>query len=432
MNADELNRRARTYEGWLPRTVVGVLVELGHLDELCLQAAQGDWHCALAAAKVLAAGDDSDRRDEHDAALELLAPFLATGWWGATEAVAGLLDAWGRTDEAVALVEPFATSGERLAIHRLARLLVRMERHDEAFELLRPRADDWFNAQLLAEVLSGHGRDEEIEALLQDVVARTSDTVVIGALAAFLERRGRVDEAADLLRRHVFWGGMYHVNHIEQLADLLARHDRVRELRKLAAGQAGDEAAQRLARWYAAKGDPDKALRSLRKFVRNWTPSEAFVAVEILTEQGKIDEALDVVRPMALEEGADPYCAAPLYFGLLAEHGRHDEALAFIDQVARGGETPSDLLRMRAAFLRRSGRAEEAVRELKAHPRANHWWVRSITVEELLLLGRADEVVALLTPPQDQSEVVLLAETLIRQGRITEAVEMALDQRLKA
>jgi hypothetical protein len=56
-------------------------------------------------------------RGGQTAALEALAPYVATGWWKATEATAELLEDRGRADEAIALVRPNAKVqvGDRLA-----------------------------------------------------------------------------------------------------------------------------------------------------------------------------------------------------------------------------------------------------------------------------------------------------------------------------
>ncbi|MFE1870947.1 hypothetical protein ACFW9N_08610 [Streptomyces sp. NPDC059496] len=69
----------------------------------------GDWFCARAWARLLA------DRGALDEALDVLAPYVGTGWWTAAAEAARLLDAGGRGDEAVALVRPFAANGERHA-----------------------------------------------------------------------------------------------------------------------------------------------------------------------------------------------------------------------------------------------------------------------------------------------------------------------------
>ncbi|MEU7039273.1 hypothetical protein ABZ958_37300 [Streptomyces sp. NPDC046237] len=51
-----------------------------------LWAGHGEWFCAQAWARLLG---EQGRRAE---ALEMLAPYLATGWWTATRATAELLE----------------------------------------------------------------------------------------------------------------------------------------------------------------------------------------------------------------------------------------------------------------------------------------------------------------------------------------------------
>jgi hypothetical protein len=133
--AAELDRRARSYDGWIPPHLVSWLVEHGHLHEVEVQARGGDWFCAQAWVRILV---EQDRRDEARA---VLAPHLATGWWKAARSVAELLDGWGRVDEAIAVFRSNTAADWRLALKHFALLLARHGRADEAFDLLRPHLD---------------------------------------------------------------------------------------------------------------------------------------------------------------------------------------------------------------------------------------------------------------------------------------------------
>ncbi|MEV0565663.1 hypothetical protein [Dactylosporangium sp. NPDC050588] len=128
MDAEDLDYRARTQSGCIPPDVVMRLIELGHTDEVELQAGRGKWFCALELAR---------RRPEQAAAL--LAPFVATGWWTAARAMAELLEAQGRVGEAIDLVRPFVAAGHRHALHFHGGLLTRHGRAGEAAPTRRRR-----------------------------------------------------------------------------------------------------------------------------------------------------------------------------------------------------------------------------------------------------------------------------------------------------
>ncbi|MGW1998447.1 hypothetical protein [Embleya sp. NPDC001921] len=89
MDATDLDFRARTRSGCIPPALVSRLLERGRADVVEAQARHGQWFCALAWAKTL-----GDRGREGDA-WEVLAPYVATGWWTAVVAAAGLLEDWG-------------------------------------------------------------------------------------------------------------------------------------------------------------------------------------------------------------------------------------------------------------------------------------------------------------------------------------------------
>ncbi|MET9377530.1 hypothetical protein ABZX98_25930 [Streptomyces sp. NPDC002992] len=221
MHAAELDRRARSYDGWIPPHLVSWLVEHGYLHEVEAQARGGDRFCAQERVRILV---EQDRRDE---ALEALAPYLATGWWKAARSVAELLDTWGRVDEAIAVFRSNMAADWRLALKHFALLLARHGRATSCGSTRPPRPS--------GPLPVGLGRDEEVAALLAARVpagrqggARPSGAArdsepdnAIDLLATAREREGRVDEAIALLRPRQITC----VNGRDQLADLLARHD---------------------------------------------------------------------------------------------------------------------------------------------------------------------------------------------------------------
>ncbi|MGW8989893.1 hypothetical protein ACWGRF_08200 [Streptomyces zhihengii] len=141
----------------------------------------------------------------------MLAPYVATGWWTAVVAAAGLLEGWGRADEAITLTRARMEAGHPLALESYARLLARHGRSGEAFTLLQPHIDDSFLATALVDVAADAGRDDDAAALL---AARVPDghrcdspwccrgldpDTAIGLLATLHERHGRIDDAITLL-----------------------------------------------------------------------------------------------------------------------------------------------------------------------------------------------------------------------------------------
>ncbi|MFF5225700.1 hypothetical protein [Dactylosporangium sp. NPDC000521] len=219
MDAEDLDYRTRTQTGCVPPDVVTRLIELGHSGEVELQAGRGEWFCALELAR---------RRPEQAAAL--LAPFVATGWWTAAMAMAELLEGQGRVGEAIDLVLPFVVAGDRHALHFHAGLLLRRGRAGEAFAMLVPHVADGLLAAVLVEAAAAAGRDEEAAALLTarieaGAVRWEHRPAVVVLLAGVRERQGRVEEAVAILSAHNRFA----------LAGLLARHDRVEELRTLVA-----------------------------------------------------------------------------------------------------------------------------------------------------------------------------------------------------
>jgi hypothetical protein len=302
--ATDLDYRARTLSGCIPPHLVARLIDLGYTEEVEFQASRGEWFCAREQAGLPAG---QDRQAE---ALQVLAPYVATGWWNAAEAAAELLEGWGRIEEAIALSRPHAQAGDRLALKFFARLLARHGQGREAFDLLHPHLDDWFLADALVDVAASAGRDEDAASPLAACIEaghRCCDTPscrreakpsnAVGLLAAIRERQGRVDDAIALLHTR----DITSVNSRDQLADLLARHDRIEQLRTYAAAEYHGHAAQRLAELLEKHGDVEGAIAIDRH--PGDSPSRrlhgAVQLAQLLTRRGRGDEATEVLRSLA-------------------------------------------------------------------------------------------------------------------------------------
>jgi hypothetical protein len=109
---------------------------------------------------------------------------------------------------------------------------------------------------------------------------------------------------------------------------------------------------------------------------------------------------------------------------LLADQGRADEALAIIDDIGRAcGTLPDEFIGQRVGLLVRSGRQEQALAELRAHPEADAWFVAGEITKILTCLGRLDEAAAFLESGLlTGGRVTDLAHVRILQGRVEEAV----------
>jgi hypothetical protein len=116
----------------------------------------------------------------------------------------------------------------------------------------------------------------------------------VGLLAGIRERQGRVDDAVALL--HTRYGST--VNGRDQLADLLARHGRIDELRAYAA--TGDDKAgmQRLAKVLEERGDVEGAIAVYRQpgdSVRRRVFPATLLA-SLLIRHGRVHESAGVTR----------------------------------------------------------------------------------------------------------------------------------------
>ncbi|MEV7729634.1 hypothetical protein AB0P15_33700 [Streptomyces sp. NPDC087917] len=438
MDAADLDYRTRTLTGCIPPLLVTRLLELGHEREVEFQAGRGEWFCALEWARLLG------HRGLREQALEVLAPYIATNWWPPARARAELLEGWGRVGEAIALARPYAQAGDRPALVFFARLLARTVHSDEAFMLLRTGIQDWFLAECLVDVADAAGMNEEAAALLEDRIEaavpacddadcsnlRMDPFNAVSLLATIRERQGRIEEAIDLLQTR----GATSVDNRDDLADLLARHDRITELRAYAASESHGHAVRRLAEVLEERGDVEAAIAVYRAFGAAphgmWQVSVPLS--ELLVRHGRGDEAIEVMRALAERPGGAEDWIVDTLCTLYSSHGRPLDGLAHLDALkARiGGTEEWDFFRMRLPLMADCGLIDEAIEEARAHPEGHTWYAACAVSEVLAEAGRTEEAVTVLEqhPTYNSS---LHAERLIDLGRIEDALRVLQQPRTK-
>ncbi|MGW7433958.1 tetratricopeptide repeat protein [Streptomyces sp. NPDC054861] len=425
MDATDLAYRARTRSGCIPPELVSRLLERGHVDVVELQAGRGEWFCALAWARLLG------ERGRPAEAMEVLAPYLATGWWTAVDAGAEMLEGWGRIDEAIEITRVRMGAGHPMALESYTRLLARHRRAEQAFTLLRPHIGERSLAVALVDVAGAAGRDEEAAGLL---AARTEhrctdfpwccrgldrDTAV-GLLATIRERQGRIDEAISLLRTD----GNTLLNR-EQLAALLARQGRLDELRAAAVTDDSRYAMKWLARLLEERGDVEGAIAVYRQAdspVAVHDPHSAVELAQLLARHGRGTEAIDVMRVLADGRKGDDWILHTLADLCLAL-GRPEDGLAHLDALAaaRGGEEDWDLYWIRLPLIAARDGVDEAIAHARSHPEGTTSYAAPHIAELLAGAGRTAEAVAVLEQHASANRYEL-AGYLIDLGRIEDGL----------
>jgi tetratricopeptide (TPR) repeat protein len=409
-------------DAWVPYGAVRLLVERGRLDVLRAEAGKGDWECGEAL------GDELVRRGEVDAALDVYRAFVQPDRWnGASDKMLAILETARGVEEAIAFVRPYADAGDRYAVHCLACLLGRHGRVDEMFALLRPRLDDSWMAQALVEATAGQGRDQDVIAELEALVAAvqrhpdewpTGPSNAAGLLATVLERQGRLDEEIALLR------GLRQmsINQQEQLADLLGRTGRESELRELVAEKGREYAAYGLAKVRERQNRLAEAVAVLRTFADKGSTNAAFRLASLLHRHGRVDEAVDVLLAAIRSEAATHGCTREALWTMLTEEGRLLDALGYLAELEREFG-PDDLFEDRIWLLREGGRGAEAFALVRAHPEAGTDHMLRLAASILDDLGRTEEAIALLRPHAALHFVGDdLAEMLLRRGEVDDAM----------
>ncbi|MET9878869.1 hypothetical protein ABZZ36_30175 [Actinacidiphila glaucinigra] len=421
MDASDLDHQTRTRSGCIPPELVSRLLERGHATVVEQQAGRGEWFCALAWARLL--GEQGRQAD----ALEVLAPYRATGWWTAVVAVAELLECWGRVEEAIEITRVRMKAGHPMALEFYTRLLARHGRAEEAFTLLRPYVGEPALTVALVDVASVAGRDQEAVALLKSRTEhRCSDfpwccggldrDMVTGLLATIRERQGRIDEAIALLST----GRVIR----EQLAALLARHGRLGALRAVAANDESGCVVDRLAWLLEERGDVEGAIAAYRQADGTVThgAESAVELARLLARHGRGKEAIDVLRVQSDGRNGDDWVLHAL-FELCLEQGRPEDGLAHLDALAaaRGGEMEWDLHSIRLPLIAARDGVDEAIAQARSHPEGVTSYAASHIAELLAGAGRTEEAIAVLEGHAHVNSHEL-AGYLIDLGRVEDAL----------
>ncbi|GAA2326585.1 hypothetical protein [Dactylosporangium salmoneum] len=279
----------------------------------------------------------------------------------------------GRIEEGLDAIRAIAGSDALDAAETFARLLVEHGRIDE----LRTRAyggDSW-SARWLAEWLSDNGQADE----LADLADRYSDGsplehLLSNRLAEALFDQGNVERLrarADAGCRSARY----------RWAELMIEHGRIEEVRARA-DAGGRPEAIRLAQMYETTGSLRHAIEVLRGH-----PDLACQLADLLAKAGRLDEAIDVIRPRATEGHRDALSAL---HGLLVRAGRDDELRS------RGKAGDLGAYAALAYALERAGRIDEAIEALTARFAFDQGENRGFRLAELLQReGRLDELWAL-------------------------------------
>lgn len=435
MELDDLDWQMTNYGGVGPK-LARLLVEQGHLDVVMRAAAErGEWYCAQEALRALCA------RGEFQRARSVIEPFVAIGSSSARNLDAEVLIEWGRIGEGLSLVRPGdlgkASDGDCIAY---AELLVKAGLVDEAIDVLAPRVRSWWIASSLVEVTDKQGRDDRVLRLLEPLAvearqaasdcARDRDLSSMQELHAMvLERVGRADEAIRLLGADFAAGRFPSQNILIYYARLLARHDRLGELRDLATGSKASVVLEVYADALRDRGRAEEAEALVREFiaVTGCLGHRAYLS-RVLLADGRVDDSVEVAEP-AFGFYDCSNLLVPLVYGLLdrpqellrvldhpsvkaqedheeygawwrptalASLGRHEEA---IDLLTRSRDKSTDHDTMTAHLLHLAGHTDMAIAHLRTVPSLK---ARQDLGELLIQLGRADEGLAVLPTVAEQ------------------------------
>ncbi|WP_239341848.1 effector-associated domain EAD1-containing protein [Frankia sp. CiP3] len=429
--AGELADRAEGGDRSAARRLVDLLAARGDVDELGSRADGGDTHAANRLLAVLAARSDVEqlraRADggDHDAARRL-ADLLAT-------------------QDRLGELRARADGGDAYAARRLAGQLAGQGRGNEAITVLTPHADDVEARATLTDLLANEGRMTQLTALadaggdhaahrLADLLAeqgRTSelrtradagDWPATTRLADLLAAQGRLDEAINLLRPHADRGERATFSETLGISDLLRQNglasiaDTVTVVERVADGTS--QSADQLVEILTQHGRIDEAITLLRRAVDEHAPFALDRLVDFLAENGHIDDAIGQLRARADAFDLD---ATDKLAELLARHSALDNAVELLKPYADLGFVRSAV--KLADLLARHGRTNDAITVLEPYADADYPDAARPLDDLLAKLGHADQLKARATAG-DGHAAWRLANLLAEQGNIPDAIDL--------
>jgi thioredoxin-like negative regulator of GroEL len=298
--------------------------------------------------------------------------------------------------------------------------------------MVLPHASDQFYARLLVDISDGLGHDDEVIAVLDDYADSLAKPCDCGRrcgswqaeelIAAVLERQGEIESAIRLLQGNVHRHNSTNVNVVQHLADVLARHDRHDELRALINGYGKEYAAHRFALHLESVGDVEGAIAVLAPMAADGNRNPSSFLAGILLRAKRTDEAIDVLT-RALPR--DPECLLSSWREIMVKHGRTEEALTIVEQLASEPQGLTErLYEARVCLLAVCGRGEQALQEVTARS-ADEWNAAEEVSYALSAVGQLDLAVKVLEVgfrEGDHQEPMALL--MSQQGRIDDALAM--------
>lgn len=305
--------------------------------------------------------------------------------------LADLLTAQGRRSEAFELLQPYARHAS--VTHAWITAAEGLGRDAEVADLL---------AEMVAENPGANGAK-------------------VGDLAEVLIRSGRADEAEALLRPRLISDDLVHLSLIRQLVNLFLSQGREDAVRELIDGPAERYAAAYFAELLEARGDLEAALATLAPFAtvdhnnqlayaklllradRMPEAAELLLALDdgfvpgaglrqlcaTLTERGQHDQALALIDDAAERNAGLTFGLLKLRTTVLAARGDLDLALAELAANPQAASVAGAL--HIAELLADAGRHEEALAMLAPH--STDATAALERAKLLVALGRADEAV---------------------------------------
>ncbi|NUR62780.1 MAG: hypothetical protein HOV87_29610 [Catenulispora sp.] len=358
MTIAEAAQPRRHPEGSIAQGVISALIEHGHGDEVRRLGAEGDWGCASVWASAAA------ERGDIDAALALLEPFAATGWWPAVVA----RNQVAADAEARAAAAAVSSSADLRTLDRRA-------------------ADD-----------PGPGRqDDDAQAQLRYFLAGTWP--------------GGLDATAD--------------TRLDHLITRLLGKGRAADVRKLLTEPGSQHIASRYAAHLEQHGDRAAALDVLAAYATASAPRLLDEYAAMLMRADRTEEAVTFLHAAALDEGAHPHLALPTLVSMTADCSLADRVLAIIQEIADQNDGMSLALQeQRAGVLALHGDVDQALAELTDPDDAPWLTVRQLA-RILANLDHLDEAIAVLATVDDPGAAIERAILLVRQSRVAEAITVA-------